>query len=258
METGNSLEFLLRLLQFSSMAHFYLLPFPLQIFLGLVIFFSISLTIVSRLEKRSIWPYGDLHPTPQFSDTSGYGARAVSDAVAQGFTFLGWTLDNRGSIYKLNFAMLVSPDRTAFMVVSEGTIASMRLASISLFTPTIDGRSFYSTNNQASVQLDLSRNWISQYVPLANFDKLLRTHLDWLHKLQITPRPFTPGNEFSELRTLREQHFRAMERAGLVRFVESSPTNFYFTTSGAAKTAISGYFLGMARQLSQGRFPRSI
>ena len=238
------------------MTHFYL--FPLQALLGIVVFFSITLTIISRLEKRSAWPYSDLQPAPLFEDASGYGARAVTEALLGGFTLLGWAPDNRGSIYKLNFAMLASPDRNAFMVVTVGTIAGMRLASISLFTPTVDGRSFYSTNNQASVQLDLSRNWISQLVPLANFDKLFRRHVDWLRKLQITPRPFTPGQEFSEFRTLREQHFRAMERAGLIRFVDSSPTNFYFTTSGAAKTAISGYFLGMARQLSHGRFPRSM
>lgn len=238
------------------MAHFYLLP--LQLFLGMVVFFSISLTIISRLEKRSAWPYSDLQPAPLFEDTSGYGVRAVAEALLGGFILLGWAPDNRGSIYKLSFGMLVSPDRNVFMVVTVGTIARIPLASISLFTPTVDGRSFYSTNNQASVQLDLSRNWISQFVPLANFDKLFHMHLDWLRKLQITSRPFTPGKEFSEFRILREHHFRAMERAGLIRFVDSSPTNFYFTTSGAAKTAISGYFLGMARQLSHGRFPRSI
>jgi hypothetical protein len=48
-----------------------------------------------------------------------------------------------------------------------------------------------------------------------------------------------------------------MERAGLISFTDPSASRFQFTLSGAAKTAIWGYFVGMIRKLSFGRIPRT-
>jgi hypothetical protein len=76
-------------------------------------------------------------------------------------------------------------------------------------------------------------------------------------KLAVLPRPFTRDHEFAEFRALRVEHFHSMERAGLIRFRDGSATHFYHTLFGAAKTAAWSYLLGMARRLSNGRFPRS-
>ena len=233
------------------------MPFLLWYALGVVTFFSITLSIVFRLEKRMVWPYGELEATPYFGDPTGYGDRWVKDAVQAGFLMLGWARDIKGPTYRASYAMLVSPERDTFAVVGVGTVLNIRVQSTSLYNPTADGRTFCTTDNQTSVQIDLSGNWPSQLCPEPNFDKLLQKHREWVRDCGVLPRPFTRGREYVEFRCLREEHFRSMERVGLIRFTDPSAARFQFTLPGAAKTATWGYFVGMARKLSLGRFPRT-
>jgi hypothetical protein len=224
---------------------------------GLMAFWSVLLTIIFRVEKRTVWPYGDLEPQRPFDDSSGYGTQWVNDAIASGFTLLGWTRDVRGGIYRFGYGMLVSAQRDVFAVVAVGSIGKLPFAATWLHTPTSDGRSFYSTDKQNGVQIDLSRDWTNQLAFAGSFRELLQKHRDWLRMNGVMPRPFTQGQEMAEFRRLREEHYRAMERAGLIGFTDGEASHFYFTFVGAARTAIWSYFLGMARQLSLGKFPRN-
>jgi len=229
----------------------------LYLILGLMAFWSAFLTIIFRLEKRTVWPFGELVPLLAVDDQNGYGARWVQDAVASGFAMLGWSRDSRGSRYNVNYALLVSAQRDVFAVIGVGKLLQMTMEATWLYTPTCDGRCFYSTDKQSGVQIDLSRNWTNQLAPSARFRDLLQQHRDWLRENGVMPRPFTQGHEIEELKRVREEHYRAMERAGLIGFTDGTASHFYFTFLGAARTAIWSYFLGMARQLSVGKFPRS-
>jgi hypothetical protein len=73
----------------------------------------------------------------------------------------------------------------------------------------------------------------------------------------VLPRSFTPNREFEEFKTLRDQHYRSMERAGLIRFTDASATQFYYILPGAAKTATWSYLVGVIRGLPQGTLLRS-
>lgn len=229
----------------------------LYLILGLMGFWSIFLTIIFRLEKRTVWPFSELQPSLPSEDPNGYGARWVQDAIASGFTMLGWSRDSRGTTYSVSYGLLVSAQRDVFAVIGTGRILRMPMEATWLYTPTCDGRCFYSTDKQSGVQIDLSRNWTNQLAPSGRFRDLLQQHRDWLRENQVIPRSFTEGNEMADLRRVREEHFRAMERAGLIDFTDVTGSHFYFTLLGAARTAIWSYFLGMARQLSVGKFPRS-
>jgi len=226
-------------------------------FLGLLIFWSVLLTAIFRFEKRMAWPYGELQPEPPFADPTGYGAARVEEAVANGFTLLGWARDLKGPKYRVSYAMLISPDRNLFAIVGAGSILQIQLTATWLFTPTSDGRCYYSTDHQAGVQIDLSHHWTNQLVPGANFPQLLQEHQNWVGTNAVVPRCLTRGREMAEFRTLRQEHYLHMARTGLIGFTDASAEYFHFTLTGAARTAAWGYFLGMARQLSRGRFPRS-
>jgi len=126
-----------------------------------------------------------------------------------------------------------------------------------LHTPAMDGRSFNTTDKQASVQIDLSRNWTNQLALVPSFDQLLQKHQEWIQSLNVLPRSFTPNRELAEFKALRDEHYRSMERDGLIRFIDGSATQFYYTLPGAAKTATWSYLVGVIRGLSQGSFPRS-
>jgi len=204
-----------------------------------------------------VWPYGSLGAAPSYDDPSGYGIRWVNEAVERGFTLLGWAPDVKGAMYKVNYAMLVSKERDVFAVIGVGAMLQMRLAATWLHTPTSDGRSFYSTDKQVGVQIDLTKNWTNQLVPGDSFGQLLESHREWVRASGVVPRGLTRGREVEEFRAMREAHYRTMERAGLIGYTDGTASYFKFTLSGAAKTAIWSYFLGMSRQLTTGRFPRN-
>jgi len=225
--------------------------------IGMVIFLFTFLTIVHRLEKRLVWPYSELQAQPYFDDPTGYGARWVSVAVQSGFTLLGWARDLKGETYRISYAMLVSPDRTTLAIIGVGALLKMPLQGTWMHTPSLDGRSFYSTDKQAGVQIDLSGNWRNQLAPEPGFVRLWQRHRAWIRDLAIAPRPFTEGRELEEFRALREQHYRAMERAGLITYTDASATQWQFTLLGAAKTATWSYFVGLIRAVTRGRFPRN-
>jgi len=93
----------------------------LYIFGGMVVFFLVLITLAYRFEKRMTWPYSDLQSQPQFEDPSGYGLRRVAEATQAGFTLLGWSHDLKGGIYRVNYALLISLDRTILAVVGAGS-----------------------------------------------------------------------------------------------------------------------------------------
>jgi hypothetical protein len=229
----------------------------LYAFAGMVAFWSVLLTVIFRFEKRMAWAYSELQPEPPYTDPTGYGAGRVAEAVAAGFALLGWARDLKGAKYRVSYAMLVSPDRDVFAIIGVGSVLQIPVAATWLYTHTADGRCFYSTDHQSGVQIDLSHHWTNQLVPGATFRQLLQEHQDWIRRNEVVPRSLTRGREVTELQTLRHEHYRFMERAGLIGFLDGSMNYFRYTLSGAAKTATWGYFLGMARQLSQGRFPRN-
>jgi hypothetical protein len=229
----------------------------LKFLLGMMAFWAVFLTVVFRLEKRTVSPYGEQETTLSFADPTAYAARWVADAVRSGFVLLGWAGDTRGSTYRCNYALLVSADRSTFMVISVGTILSIPMRGTWLHTPAMDGRSYNTTDKQAGVQIDLSGNWTNQLAPVPSFGQLLQKHREWLQSLNVLPRVFTPNREFEEFKVLRSEHYRSMERAGLLRFTDASARQFYYTLAGAAKTATWSYPVGLSRGLTQGTFPRS-
>jgi hypothetical protein len=171
---------------------------------------------------------------------------------------MGWASDRRGGIYRLMYALLLSADRSTMAVICVGTMGKLPFKGTWLHTPTADGRSFYSTDTQSGVQLDLSGNWKSQLVPKANFQNLWKRHQDWIQEMGVVPRFFASGKEIQDFRMLREQHFRSMERAGLIRYTDTSANQFHFTTSGAIKTAHWSYGIGLVRAMTGGRIPRTV
>lgn len=224
---------------------------------GLMLFFCVFLPIIFRLEKKMVWPYGEPGPFPPFGDNSGYGQKWVSAAAQSGFKMLGWCPDVKGPTYRVSYAMLVSPENDTIAIVGVGTVMNIALAGAWLHTPSVDGRSFCSTNNPAGIQLDMSGEWLTQFAPNTDFASFLARHRDWLQTMSVTPRSFSSGAALSEFKALREQHFRSMERAGLIRFTDGAATHFHYTWLGAGKTAIWSYFSGMMRRVTAGRIPRT-
>jgi hypothetical protein len=163
---------------------------------GMIVFFCVVLPVISRLEKKMPWPYGELEPAPHFGDPGGVAGKRVAQATSAGFVFLGWGYDTKGPKYRIDYPMLVSPERDIFVVIGAGSLVGMKLEGTWLYTPTADGRCLYSTDNQAGIQLDVTHHWRNQLVPQASFADLLRRHRDWVREMGVLPRGVANGREF--------------------------------------------------------------
>ncbi len=223
------------------------------IFIALVLF----LAIVARLERRMVWPYGKPEANPQFGDPMGYGARRIYEATQLGFRFYGWAPDVKGSNYRVNYGILVSPQNDSFVVIGVGTIMGMTLQGTWIHTPAVDDRSFYSSDNQNCIEMDVSRLWKNQLVPGAGFTTLWQKHQDWFAQQRVVPRGFQPGREFEDFYALRLAHFELLERRKYIAFTDSSKTYWRYTFYGAVKLALLNYTIGLVRAVTGGNLPRT-
>jgi len=215
------------------------------------------LTAVARLEKRMVWPYGNPEGQPQFSDTSGYSARWMADALKAGFFLLGWAPDLKGPRYKVSYALMISPQRDCFVAIGFGTVFNTPIAGTWVYTFAMDGRMFYSADNQSCIETDVSRNWRSQLVKTFTFTGLLQRHRDLLKHRGVPIRAFTAGREIEELKGLRKEHFQLLLHQGLITFTDVSATHWRYTLRGALKRVVLDYSIGLLRAITFGRIPRS-
>jgi hypothetical protein len=228
----------------------------IYILIGLLLFFIVFLTLMARLEKRMVRPYGSPEAQPQFADVSGYGARWVEDAVKSGFSFLGWAPDLKGPRYKVSYGLLTSPERDCFVIVGVGTIMSIPLRGTWIYTRATEGGVYYTTDNQSCVEIDVSRRWRSQLRRVRTFSELLRRHRDLLQERGITPQPFTVGREADEFKRMREERYQSMARQGLIAFTDGSATHWRYSFWGAFKLASLSYSIGLLRGVTHGQIPR--
>jgi hypothetical protein len=225
---------------------------------GIPVFLMVLLAVVARLEKRMVWPYSEPEPQPQSPDISGYyGTQWLGEALNLGFSFLGWASDRKGPQYKINYALLVSQQRDCFVIIGIGTIFNMTLRGTWIYTRVGDDKLFYSTDNQSCVEIDVSRQWRSQLAPVRTFPDLLQRHRDWLASRGVVVKPFTPGREAEEFRRVREEHFQAMSRNGLISFTDPSATHWRYTFWGGLKLAALNFSIGLLRAITFGRIPRT-
>lgn len=229
----------------------------MYIVIGIFAFWLVLLAMIARFEKRLSWPYGEPEAQAQFPDSTGYADRWVDGALNAGFTFLGWCPHLKGGGYRVSFALLVSPERDCFVVISVGTILGIALRGTCIYTRSVEGRVFYTTDNQSCIEIDVTRRWRSQLAPTSTFVRLLQRHRNLLRDSRITPHPFTAGREAQEFKCMRTEHFDSMSRKGLIAFTDHSGTYWRYTYWGALKLTALNYSIGLLRGMTQGRIPRS-
>src|SRR3954467_1788922 len=157
-------------------------------FLALLIVFQVG---VALWEKRMTWPYSALEENPQFLDPTNYAPLQIAEAVNIGFQFLGWAKDRKGPLYRLCYAFLVSPERDSIVIIGVGTVMSMRLSGIWIHTPDINGRnSYYSTNDDKAVEIDISGQWKNHLAKLRQFPDLWNAHREWIRRKRVQARGF--------------------------------------------------------------------
>ena len=223
--------------------------------IGIVTLIFVPIVLTYRLEKHMVCHFGEPGSQPLSRDP--YVHFCLADAAQAGFSFLGWSRDLRGGVYQVSHALLVSPDRTTIAVVTVGFLM-IPIQGVCLYTPAVDGRLFFTTNSQNFTEMDLSRNWTNHLALEASVPRLWQRHQAWLKKMAVLPRTFDrEGHELEEFRSMREHHYRSMERAGLISYIDPSASRWRYTLRGAIRTATWGFFVALMRNITWGRLPRS-
>lgn len=225
--------------------------------LGIFAILIVIQTIVGRAEKRMVWPYGTPTVAPQFPDETGYGMQSVLAAGHLGFILLGWAPDMKGPKYRMTYALMVSPARDSFIVIGIGSIFGMNLRGTWIHTPSVDGRSFCTTDNQSCVEVDPSRSWFSQLRPGRPFPELWKAHQEWTALQRVSPVSFSPSREMDEFRQIRENHFAALAGKRFLAYTDAQRTHWRYTLFGAFILAIMSYTIGLVRAVTGGRLPRT-
>lgn len=222
---------------------------------AVVLLFTV-LTLVGRIEKRMVWPYGPPEPAPQVNDVRGYREKWVNDAARADFEFHGWCSDLKGKHYPITYGMLTSPERDCLAIIGAGTLMGIPLKGTWIYSRSADARMFYTTDNQAAVEVDIARQWQCQLAPVRSFERLLQRHRDCLRERGFPVKPFSAGRELDEFKRLREEHFQMMARDGAIAFVDESCTLFRYTWWGAFRLMTRNYMIGLVRAVTLGRVPR--
>jgi hypothetical protein len=223
---------------------------------GIPVFFIVLTVITGRLEKRLVWQYGDLVPQPPYADSAKYALQMTTEALQSGYTLLGWAADPRAPGYRINYALLMSPERDFFVTVSQGSIFKLPTNGTTIYSRTTDGNVFYTTDNQNNVQIDLI--WRSQLAPVKNFSDLLGRHQSLLKDKNLPVQPFTAGREAEEFRRMREERYETMARRGLIDYLDASRTSWHFTLWGTLRYTFLNFTIGIVRAQTKGAVFRSI
>ena len=112
--------------------------------IGCVALIFVPIVLTYRFEKHMVCHFSEPGAQPLTRDP--YMHFCLADATRAGFSFLGWSRDLRGGVYQVSHALLVSPDRTTIAVITTGFLM-VPIRGVCLYTPTVDGRLFFTTNS---------------------------------------------------------------------------------------------------------------
>jgi hypothetical protein len=211
-------------------------------------------TLAYYFERRMIWPYSEPQVIDKGDIANAWVKKQISEARSLGFQMLGQSHDLKGAAYKVDYYFAASPSRDTLAIIGNGTIIGIKLQGIWLNSFDSNDTNFYSVNQQACVEHDVSGKRKSQLVFNVNFDKLYVAHQTWLNKLNVVVKPFSLGRELGDLHRAREFRIESMVRMGLARRTEANPEYWKYSLKGALHCGIGGYFVGMFRALKAGRF----
>ena len=228
------------------------------VFIVMPVFFIAAITLTGRLEKRLVWQYGDLGTQPPYPDVSSYAERWTNQALQSGFILLGWAPDPRMPGYRQNYALMISPERDCFVVVCSGNIFKLISQDVTIYTPTQNGKVYYTTASQNGVQIDLLGHWMGQLTVVTSFQALLRNHRDLLRNKGVMVQPFNGGHEIEGFKRLRVERYENMARRGMITFTDGMETSWHFTLWGALKYAVLNFTIGIVRAITRGRVFRCV
>lgn len=227
--------------------------------------------LVSRFERRSVWPYDDrskvtdevrsIHsdnpyvPPPVASvkniPIGAYAAEQLTQAVRLGFRPLASTSDQSKKLVQVRYDFLVSPDCKVIAIVSFGTVAAIPVQTVFMVSQLNNDIVFTTLGAHAACNHDLNQKRTEMLVFGADFQTMLRYHQRRCEVLGPHVKPFKENEELETLYRSRVQYFRDYESRGLINYIDKDLKEWKYTWKGAFLFV----FYATVRQLRRFVFP---
>jgi hypothetical protein len=206
------------------------------IFLGIALLHFVAVVAAGLWEKRPVQPYYVPATGEEYAPTLK-AAQANEAAKALGFRHGGLCHDGKGKIYRVRYDFWIAPDDSILAIVGGGTVASIAVDAIELYSRLADGRTLSTTNYTG--QADISGVLKQLTCPNGDMHSLVARHQRRLSDQQATPFPAdAPIAGYFEI---RRQIAETLVEKGLASYLDSDQKVWKYTLKGA----IAFYFLSI-------------
>ncbi len=214
---------------------------------------QIPAVLVSRFERRSVWPYEDrskaagqveanhndnpYSPPPVSSikniPISAYAAEQLTQAVRLGFQPLASTSDQSKKLVQVRYDFLISPDRKIVAIVSFGTVAGIPVQTVFMISQLNNDLVFTTLGAHAACNHDLNQKRTEMLVFGADFQTMQEFHRKRCEILGANVKPFKENEELETLYRSRVRYFRDYESLGLINYIDKDNKEWRYTWKGA-------------------------
>jgi hypothetical protein len=197
--------------------------------------------LAALLQKRRVWAYEPVDEKAAYPETDY--ARWVGESAARlGYEYLGVFHDSKGRLYKIRYDFWVSPAHDVIAFCGVGTLMSIPLKAIWLYTKLSDGRCLMTTDNSAAIESDLSGMTEPVLVTNADFDELLARHRRRVDEAPLPVSPFAHADSFADFMAFRTARVDHLVEIGFARYLDDRKDSWRYTPRGALAVAAATYF----------------
>lgn len=231
------------------------LGFPLLL-LGIVALFGLimgvlflAILITCLCERQRVRDFVAA-PAQSMPPPSSYFQAMNDAAVALGFQHAGlYQQDRQSSTYRCCLSLWLSPDQKSILCIGGGKLARIDYKRTMLISKLNNGPSPVSMDIFGSEDLSGTRN--VQVLMNADLAELKQFHLQRLVSAGSEAKLFSADNLFNEFNQWNKVRADRLVEQGLARYLSPEHNDWRFTTKGAWRCAIAGYFGGLKKAQAQ-------
>lgn len=214
---------------------------------------QIPAVLVSRFERRSVWPYEDRSKVGEQMGTThsdnpyapppvasvknipigAYAAEQLNQAVRLGFRPLASTSDQSKKLVQVRYDFLISPDRRMIAIVSFGTVASIPVQTVFMVSQLKNDLVFSTLGAHAACNHDLNQKRTEMLVSGADFQTMQEYHRKRCELLGAHVKPFNENEELETLYRYRVRFYSDYESRGLINYIDKDHREWKYTWKGA-------------------------
>ena len=198
--------------------------------LVLVVIFGFLLcaTVGAALwERRPIQPYYIPDEGNEY-EPSATARHANAQAIERGFRHDCLCHDGKGKLYRVRYDFWVSPDALTFAVVGSGTVASIPVNGIWLYSRNTNGRILCTTNEIGEQDISGVEDQVTW--PHSDFAALVEKHSQRL--TEIVAQPFNDDSALREFFDMRRSKADGLVERGYAYYLNDERLVWRYTLRG--------------------------